>query len=147
MVLGGLKRVRATPLPVPKPIAQSITVQAWRLRTSDGQTMYVTKVEHLRDNRTSHILEPTPPTAPKQASANEAVESARASKNALYVEFCRQLQGHLESWAMRPKEIENALDLVPSQVNKWLSQAEQDGRIRRISKKPAKFALCCQKSL
>ncbi len=147
VVLGGLERVQATPLPVPKPIARSITVQAWRLRTSDGQTMYVTKVDHLRNNKTSHVLEPTRPTASRQASANEAVESARASKNALYVEFCRQLRGHLESRAMGPNEIENALDLVPSQVDKWLSQAEQDGRIRRISKKPEKFALCCQKSL
>ena len=149
VVLGGLKRVRATPLPIPKPIARSITVQAWQLKTSDGQTMYVTKVDHLRDDRASHTLEPIRPTAPKPANTNEAVESVRVSKNALYVEFCRQLQSHLESRAMRPKEIESAfaLDLVPSQVKKWLSQAEQDGRIRRISKSPAKFALCDQKFL
>ncbi len=147
VVLGGLKRVRATALPNPKPIAQSITVQAWRLRTSDGQTMYVTKVDHLRDGRASHTPEPTRPTDPKQVNANEAVESARVSKGSLYAEFCRQLQSHLGSRAMKPKEIGSALDLVPSQVEKWLSQAEQDGRIRRISKKPAKFALCGQKSL
>ena len=149
VVLGGLKRVRATSLPVPKPIAQSIAVQAWRLNTSDGQTMYVTKVNRLRDARMIHTLEPTRPTDPKQVGANEAVESVQVSKNALYVEFCRQLQSHLESRAMRPKEIESAfaLDLVPSQVKKWLSQAERDGRIQRISKRPAKFALCGQKSL
>lgn len=147
VVLGGLKRVRATSLPVPKPIAQSIAVQAWRLNTSDGQTMYVTKVNRLRDDRMSHTLEPARPIDPKQASANEAVESVRVSKNALYVEFCRQLQSHLESRAMKTKEIESALDLVPSQAKKWLSQAEQDGRIQRISKNPAKFALCGQKSL
>ena len=149
VVLGGLKRVRATSLPVPKPIAQSIAVQAWRLNTSDGQTMYVTKVNRLRDDRMIHTLEPTRPTDPKQVGANEAVESVQVSKNALYVEFCRQLQSHLESRAMRPKEIESAfaLDLVPSQVKKWLSQAERDGRIQRISKRPAKFALCGQKSL
>ena len=147
VVLGGLKRVRATSLPVPKPIAQSIAVQAWRLNTSYGQTMYVTKVNRLRDDRMIHTLEPTRPTDPKQASANEAVESVQVSNNALYVEFCRQLQGHLESRAMKTKEIESALDLVPSQVKKWLSQAEQDGRIQRVSKNPAKFALCGQKSL
>ncbi len=149
VVFGGLKRVRATSLPVPKPIARSITVQAWQLKTSDGQTMYVTKVDHLRDDGASHTLEPTRPTAPKLANTNEAVESVRVSKNALYVEFCRQLQSHLESRAMRPKEIENAfaLDLVPSQVKKWLSQAERDGRIQRISKKPIEFALCDQKFL
>ncbi len=147
VVLGGLERVRATPLPIPKPIARSITVQAWQLKTSDGQTMYVTKVDHLRDDRASHTLEPTRPTTPKPASANEAVESVGVSKNALYVEFCRQLQSHLESRAMKTKEIESALDLVPSQVKKWLSRAEQDGRIRRISKKPAEFALCDQKFL
>ena len=147
VVLGGLKRVRATSLPVPKPIAQSIAVQAWRLNTSDGQTMYVTKVNRLRDARMIHTLEPTRPTDPKQVGANEAVESVQVSKNALYVEFCRQLQSHLESRAMKTKEIESALDLVPSQAKKWLSQAELDGRIQRISKNPAKFALCRQKSL
>ncbi len=142
VVFGGLKRVRATPLPVPKPIARSIAVQAWKLKTSEGQTMYVTKVNHLRDSKASHTPEPTKP-----AGANEAVESARVSKGVLYAEFCRQLQGHLESGAMKRKEIESALDLVPGQVKKWLSQAEQDGWIRRISIKPAKFALCGQKSL
>ena len=147
VVLSGLKRVRATPLPVPKPIAQSITIQAWQLKTSDGQTMYVTKVDHLRDDRASHTLEPTHPTTPKPASADEAVESVRVSKNTLYAEFCRQLQSHLESRAMRPREIESALDLVSSQVQKWLSQAEQDGLIRRTSKRPIKFALCDQEFL
>lgn len=146
VILEGLKRVRVTALPDPKPIAQSIAVQAWRLRAFDGQTMYVTKVDHLRDGRASHTPKPTRPTASKQVSANEAVESARVSKGALYTEFCRQLQGHLESRAMKPREIESALDLVPSQVKKWLSQAEQDGRIRRISNNPKKFALCRQKS-
>ena len=114
VILEGLKRIRVTALPAPKPIAQSITVRAWRLRTFDGQTMYVTKVDQ---------------------------------KGALYTEFCRQLQGHLvESRTMNPQEIGSALDLVPSQVEKWLSQAEQDGRIRRISNNPEKFALCRQKS-
>ncbi len=145
VTLGSLKQVQATRLPVPKPIARSIAVQAWRLKTSDGQTMYVTKVNRLQDDKTSHTLEPTRPTTPKPASANEAVESARGSKNALYVEFCRQLQSHLASRAMKLKEIESALDLVRGQAQKWLNQAEQDGRIRQISKNPKKFALCDQK--
>ena len=45
--LGGSIRALATPLPDPKPITKSIVVKAWRLRTIDGQTMYVTKVDRL----------------------------------------------------------------------------------------------------
>ena len=63
-------------------------------------------------------------------------------KNVLYKEFCRQLHFLLKSAGeMKPKEIGDALSLVQSQVTNWLNRAEQDGRIRRTSKKPAKFRL------
>ena len=62
MVLGRSKRVQVTALPNLKPIAKSIAVQAWRLRTSDGQTMYFKKVRRLtKQTRTgaSKELRPT----------------------------------------------------------------------------------------
>ena len=34
----------ATPLASPRPIARSIKVQAWRLKTADGQTLYVNQI-------------------------------------------------------------------------------------------------------
>ena len=42
---GGGMLARATALPDLKPISKSITVRAWRLRTREGQTLYVTRVE------------------------------------------------------------------------------------------------------
>ena len=39
------------------------------------------------------------------------------------------------------KDVEEALDLVPGQVRKWLERAEEDGAIERVSKSPVKFAL------
>ena len=51
VALGGLGRVQATALTRLKPIAKSISVRGWRLRTFDGQTMYVTSVDRLTRTR------------------------------------------------------------------------------------------------
>ena len=67
-------------------------------------------------------------------------------KDALYIEFCRQVRNILESGAMKRTEIGKALGLVSSQVDKWLERAEQEEKIQRVSGKPAKFALS-QKTL
>ena len=40
-------RAQAEALADPKAIAKSIAVHAWRLRTAEGQTLYVTKVDDL----------------------------------------------------------------------------------------------------
>ena len=45
VALGESMRVQATALPNPKPLSKSITVRAWRLRTPEGQTMFVTVIE------------------------------------------------------------------------------------------------------
>ena len=47
LVLGEGMRAQATALADPKAIAKSIAVHSWRLRTAEGQTMYVTKVDDL----------------------------------------------------------------------------------------------------
>ena len=51
--LGGGMLARATALPDLKPISKSIMVRAWRLRTREGQTLYVTQVEKRGAGRTA----------------------------------------------------------------------------------------------
>ncbi len=51
VALGQSTRVQATALPDLKPLSKSITVRAWRLRTPEGQTLYVTRVEENRPLR------------------------------------------------------------------------------------------------
>ncbi len=51
--LGGGMLARATALPDLKPISKSITVRPWRLRTCEGQTLYVTRVEKQGVGRTA----------------------------------------------------------------------------------------------
>ena len=143
LVLGNGTRARAVVLPDPKPIAKSIGVRAWRLSTSDGQTMYITKVDRLARKASADQPSDTPESNQLPSSARAPVDVATDSfadpKHALYVEFCRQLQGISGSGQMKRKDLEEALGLVPSQVSKWLERAEQDGWIQWTSKKPAKF--------
>ena len=142
VVLGGALQARATALPDPKPIAKSIAVRAWRLSTSFGQTMYVTDIRRLSSeeiaNRATDL-----PTTRRAASAGMIAESptryGEDRADVLYTSFCRQLMiiaGHGE---LKRRDVENRLGLVPSQVRAWLDRAEDDGKIRWTSKKPAKF--------
>ena len=48
VALGESTGVQATALPAPNPLSKSITVRAWRLTTSEGQTLYVTTVVELK---------------------------------------------------------------------------------------------------
>ena len=144
--LSGMTRARATVLPDPKPIAKSIAVRAWRLRTSDGQTMYVTKVERLTTKALArqpiHRAEDSSRTASSIAApADAANESDPNPQTSLYEEFCRQLLTISRDGEMKRRDVERALDLVPSQAGKWLEQAEREGRIQITSKKPIKFTL------
>lgn len=145
LVLGGATRARAVVLPDPKPIAKSIAVRAWRLDTSDGQTMYITKVDRLARetfaDRTSDKPEPNQLRSTVRAPADAADDSDADPKNLLYMEFCRQLRSIFGSGEIQRKDVEKTLDLVPSQIRKWLERAEQDGQIRWTSKRPAKFTL------
>ena len=140
--LGGGKRAWATALPDPKPVGKSIGVRAWRLRTSDGQTMYVTKVMRLTgERRREEYNKPDPSEHKFPENTLTTQMGAQDSENALYMEFLRQLKPHMKSGAMRLQEIENALGLVPSQVRIWLNRAKQDGKVRQTSKSPAMFEL------
>lgn len=152
LVLGSTTRVRAVVLPDPKPIAKSIAVRAWRLSTSDGQTMYITKVDRLAreafTDRTSDRPEPNQLPSSVRAPADGAINSDVDPKNLLYAEFCRLLRITFGPSEFKRKDVEKALDLVPSQIGRWLERAEQDGQIQRASKRPAKFTLSGnQKSL
>ncbi len=155
VALGESTRVQATALPAPKPLSKSTTVRAWRLRTREGQTMYVTTVEELRRTpgypRTT--LEPAPRqrTLPDSGStggesgelptAGRKFDSSGAHGDSLHDEFRRRLRVLLELGPKRPREIEEALDLVSGQARKWLKRAEQDGEIERLSGRPVKFVL------
>ena len=141
--LGKVTRVAISALPDPKPIGQSVSVHAWRLTTTDGQTMYVKKVRRLyRDSRREPPSERQRIRGEPERDLAEVPNCAQESKNELYKEFCRQLRVLLDSSGeMKPKEVGDALGLVRSQTENWLNQAERDGLIRRTSKRPVKFGI------
>ncbi len=145
LVLGNTTRARVVVLPDPKPIAKSIAVRAWRLSTSDGQTMYITRVGRLAReafaDQPSDTPEPNQLPSSVRAPADTATDSDADPKNSLYVEFCRQLRSIFGSGEIKRKDVETTLGLVPGQVRKWLERAEQDGQIQWTSKKPVKFTL------
>ena len=155
IALGDATRVQATLLPNPKSISKAITVHAWRLQTSEGQTLYVTKINELhRPTGTSRAIaksDPvqkmlpdteTPGTEPQEAGpTGTSFGPSVTPGHALYAEFCRQVQTILKTGPTERREIQEALGLVPSQVRKWLEQAEHGGQIERVSKNPVKFAL------
>ena len=142
--LGGVLPVRATALPDPNTVAKSMAVRSWRLSTSYGQTMYVTKV-HRRPMR--QIGSRAGDTA-----ANRVVDSVgrlaedlghygAESADLLYSAFCDHLQVLAGGGELKRRDVETKLGLVRSQVTEWLKRAEQDGRIQWTSKNPAKFTV------
>ena len=142
--VGGTRRVTVTPLRNPKPIGKSFLVRAWRLRATDGQTMYVTKID--RSSEKAHEKTNNDPEQTHRPETNYDIRAAthivQGSSDALYASFCRELRSLLDmSGEMKTREIADALGLVKSQATTWLNQAENDGYIQRISKKPVKFGL------
>ena len=146
IVLEGFLRARTIALPAPNAIAKSIAVRSWRLRTSDGQTMYVNRVRRLSSKPVGSRVaeEPANPDADSVAmlaDADAPVYGDTDSADLLYTEFCRQLSAIARGEALKRRDVEVRLGLVSSQVKTWLQRAEQDGRIQWTSKKPAKFIL------
>ena len=117
LVLGNTTPARAVVLPDPKPIAKSIAVRAWRLSTSDGQTMYITKVGRLAReafaDQPSDTPEPNQPPSSVGAPADTAIDSDADPKNSLYVEFCRQLRSIFGSSEFKRKDVEKTLISYP----------------------------------
>ena len=141
---------QATPLPDPKPIAKAIRVRAWRLKTTDGQTLFITNVEKLRqEKRPPQVTgkrkqRPDPPQLTQTAkarSADKKSDSTIALQDPLYAEFCRQLQSKFGAGECKRQGLVNELKILPSQAKKWLERAEKDGLIKRTSINPAKYAL------
>lgn len=155
LALGDCTRVKAVPLVEPRPASKSISVRAWKLRTSAGQTLYVTRVYKL--NRTAEIgrqkIDSTShqfslrdtgvhsSVGPRQDTAIEAAETDVDSTGALYTEFLRLLQALLHERPKRPGEIEEALGLTRGQVRVWLARAQESGEIQRVSERPVRVAL------
>lgn len=159
LVLAEEMRARAEALENPRPLSKSIAVRAWRLRTAEGQTLYVTKVDDLprrsRAERSEGRRVPAP-SAPTDAGALGADASAIVSTvgavpvtsgsdsrptEAFYAVFRKQLHDILGTREMATQEIAVALDLVPKQTLKWLERAEKAGEVLRTSRRPARFAL------
>ena len=148
--LGGTTRAVAAPGHNLKPLGKTVTVRAWRLETTEGQTMYVTKVGRLPSdsrepvrserharNDSQHIHRSasddgvTPTTGP-----------APDPRNVLYEAFCQQLRSLLKSAGeLKPTEVGEGLGLVRSQATDWLKRAEQDGHVERASKRSTKIRL------
>ena len=155
VALGESTRVQAIALPAPNPLSKSITVRAWRLTTSEGQTLYVTKVAELKRAGGSHRAaagaasqqRTLPGTGPTSSKSDEPVAADNTPKSGnhpgdlLYAEFRRRLRVLLEAGSKRPREVEETLGLVPGQARKWLERAEQDGEVERVSARPVKFSL------
>ena len=142
--LGGMTRIVVSALQDPIPIGRSVAVHAWRLKTADGQTMYVTKVRRLpegpRRKGAAELRELR--YSASGAGPEEVTDCAQQPRSELYAEFCRQLELLLNSAGeMKPKEVGDALGLVSTQTANWLRQAEREGLVRRTSKKPVKFGL------
>ena len=153
VALGGATRVQATALPDLKPVSKSIAVRAWRLRTPEGQTLYVTRVEKLKGAPDSHRTA-TAASRPRIRSADHSSPERRLAvaadvkpkaagdqSDSLYGEFRRRLRALMSVGPAKPKEIAEALDLMPGQARQWLERAEQDGEVERVSRSPLKFAL------
>ena len=155
VALGESTRAQATVLPAPKPLSKSITVRVWRLRTSEGQTMYVTRIEeNRRSGRAGRAkAEPSSVRRPSSDSATSKSDHATPAApdsgayvvvdqgDALYAEFQRQLRTLLSNGPARPKRIEEALGLIPLQVRRWLERMEHGGEIERASRNPVTYAL------
>ena len=142
--LGSATRVVAAARHDLKPLGRTFVVRASKLKTAEGQTMYVTKVGRSRresPQRTTNRIQQAPRSEPN-VRATAKTDSILEPRDALYEAFCRQLHVCLRSTReMKPKEIGGALGLTPSQVKSWLDRAEQEEQIRRTSKKPVKFGL------
>ena len=155
VLLGESTRVQATALPELKPLSKSITVRAWRLRTPEGQTLYVTRVEENRRLRRagrpktepSSVRRPSSdsatskPNAVPPAASDSGADVASDQGDALYAEFRRQLRTLLSNGPARPKKIEKALGLIPLQLRRWLERMEHGGEIERASRNPVTYAL------
>ena len=155
VALGESSRGQATALPDLRPLSKSITVRAWRLRTPEGQTLYVTRVEENRRLRRAGRPEAEPSSVRRPSSDSATSKSDHAipagpdsgagvvadQGDALYAEFQRQLRTLLSNGPARPKRIEEALGLIPLQVRTWLERMEHGGEIERASRNPVTYAL------
>lgn len=148
LVLGEGMRARAEALTNPKAIARSIAVRAWKLKTIEGQTLYITRVSDLpgrsRARRPDHKKAPANAGTPEPPIAAPAVVSPSSDSppaEVLYAGFRKQLQNVLRKREMGRSEIQAALGLVSSQVDTWLKRAEEEGAVSRASRRPVTFAL------
>lgn len=156
VVLGDATRVRAMSLAKPRPASKSIAVRAWKLETSAGQTLYVTRIynrnrnpkfdragiEHDSRQLTLSDLGASDAKGNAPSTADDAAKKGVDSTGTLYREFLRLLQRLLQAGPQRPQEIEEALGLTHGQTRKWLERAQRSGEIERVSKRPVRVALC-----
>lgn len=135
------RKVTVKRMPNPRPIAKSISVRAWRLRTVDGQTFQTVKIQN--DKRT--VANPRRRASREDLRAHDKGTGApmqACDPGELYAVFRRQLEVLLgRSNTLKTKEIQEALGIVQSQAEKWLSRAQKEGWLLQTSKKPKAYAL------
>ena len=118
--------------------------------------LYVTGVEALRRPAGSRRTTPAPKSRQQSLPVTEragtepqgivavanTLEAARDASDAssLYGDVQSRLRVLLQEGPVRFGEVEQALDLVPSQARKWLKQAEGVGEIETVSHRPVKLA-------
>ena len=158
--LGGGKRATATVLSDTKPIGKSVMVRRWRLKTSDGQTLYMRKVSKTstRDTagRSYTLVSPVRRrvvrsanlfSKPTQLRHRSDIHPSHAEMDnqspKLYMVFCEELSRFFEesSGEIRLLEVQNRLKLERKQVQVWMDWAEKDGLIRKTKKRPLTYEL------
>ena len=138
------RTVEVTRIKDPKPIAKSLSVRSWFLRTSFGQTMYVNRTKRVEDRS---LFPESPPVSPRIVHANPNVVSRsrmieQPRSDELYSVFRRSLIEQLKHrGSLKPSEIQSALDLVQSQVTKWVERAIEENWLVQASQKPKRYQL------
>ncbi len=143
--LGGGKQATVKVLSDMKSLGKSTAVRGWRLRTCEGQTLYLRKVSKKVSTQGSpaRTYDGTLPFH-SETSRSAAGKSDYPRKPELYSLFCKELSLFVgnSSRQIKPLDVQNRLELERNQVQAWLDRAEQDGLIRKTKKRPVTYELC-----
>ena len=136
------REVKVSRIANPMPLAKSIVVHAWNVETKDGQTFKVTETKKILSNTSRTTRNESGYSADKDRDKDPNTTDMNQYSEDLYALFRRRLEDLLErSNSMTTKEITDALGIVQSQAEHWISRGKQEGWILQISKNPKRFTL------
>ncbi len=139
------RRVTVTRMPDPRPIAKSIHVRAWRLTTTGGQTFHTIKIQEISRKASNPPQRESEIRPYPESECHDAPTVSDCGPEQLYALFRRQLEILLNrSSTLKTREIQQALGIVQSQAEHWLSRAQEEGWLLQTSKRPKSFALPSQ---